>query len=68
MRVTPQRQQHRIWRCENEAVAIGEIVVTVLEVRDDHVRLAISSPRSTPSYREETLYWARQEAELQHTS
>ena len=46
-----------ISRRENESLVIGEdISVTVLEVHADRVRLAISSPRSNPSYREETLF------------
>jgi carbon storage regulator CsrA len=42
----------------NEGLVIGEdIHVTVLDIRADHVRLAISSPNDEPSYWEETLYW-----------
>lgn len=45
-------------RRENEGVVIGEnIHVTVLDIYEDHVRLAISSPNDIPTYREETLYW-----------
>jgi carbon storage regulator CsrA len=44
-----------ISRRENESVVIGaEVVITVLEVANDHVRLAIKSP--TEGYREETLF------------
>jgi len=44
-------------RRENEGLVIGEdITVTVLKIRNDHVRLAISCPRLTPSYWEETLF------------
>lgn len=51
-----------ISRRENESLVIGEdIFVTVLEIRADRVRLAISSPRSTPSYREETLFLQTQD-------
>lgn len=47
-----------ISRRENEGLVIGEdIVVTVLEVGEDHVRLGITSPGRTPEYREETLYY-----------
>src|SRR5262245_25150205 len=47
-----------ISRRENEGVVIGDnIYVTVLDIHEDHVRLAISSPNDLPSYREETLYW-----------
>lgn len=58
-------------RRENESLIIGEdIVVTVLSVRESQVRLAISSPRSTPSYWEQTLHWsgAEQTSELQLSS
>lgn len=59
-------------RRENESLVIGEdIFVTVLEIRPDRVRLAISSARSTPSYREETLFVQQQEqqpVELQLSS
>jgi carbon storage regulator CsrA len=51
-----------ISRFENEGLVIGDkIHVTVLAVREDHVRLAISSPNDSPSYWEETLYWEPQE-------
>lgn len=41
----------------NEGLVIDhEISVTVLDVQDDHVRLGISSPNDSPSYREETLF------------
>jgi carbon storage regulator CsrA len=41
----------------NEGLVIDhEMEVTVLEIQPDHVRLAITSPRETPSYREETLF------------
>lgn len=41
----------------NEGLVIDhEMEVTVLEIQPDHVRLGITSPRETPSYRVETLY------------
>jgi len=52
----------------NEGLVIDhEITVTVLNVQEDRVRLGISSPNETPSYREETLIWepARALPELQ---
>lgn len=55
-------------RRENEGLVIGDdITVTVLQIRKDHVRLAISCPRLTPSYWEETLFLdlAEQPSELQ---
>jgi len=46
-----------ISRRENEGLLIGDdISVTVLQIRSDHVRLAVSCPRLTPSYWEETLF------------
>jgi len=46
-----------ISRCENESIVIdNQIVVTVLEVDDDFVRLAIESPDEEPSYREEVIH------------
>ncbi len=46
-----------ISRRENEGLVIGDdISVTVLQIRNDHVRLAVSCPRLTPSYWEETLF------------
>lgn len=49
-------------RRENEGLVIGEdIFVTVLQVRMNHVRLAISCARSTPSYWEEILTWEPEE-------
>ena len=53
---------HLISRRENEGVVIGDhIYVTVLEIREDHVRMSISSPNTRPFYREETLYVDRAE-------
>ena len=48
-------------------VSDHEISVTVLYVQQTHVRLVISSPNETPSYREETLFCESVEpaAELQ---
>lgn len=54
-----------ISRRENESVVIGaEVVITVLEVANDRVRLAIKSP--TEGYREETLF-VRESDEHQKT-
>lgn len=48
-----------ISRRENEGVVIGdEVFVTVLEIRENQVRVAIASRLGTPSYWEETLHWA----------
>lgn len=53
---------HVISRCENQALVIGDdIIVTVLNIREDHVRLAISSPHDTPSYWEQDLYLQQDE-------
>ncbi len=55
-------------RRENEGLVIGDdITVTVLQIRKDRVRLAISCPRLTPSYWEETLFLQLEEkpSELQ---
>ena len=47
---------------ENDGLVIGEdIFVTVLQIRLNHVRLAISCSKSSPSYWEETLSWEPQE-------
>jgi carbon storage regulator len=41
-------------RRANQSIMIGnEIVVTVLEVRGDHVRLGIQAPRTVTVHREE---------------
>jgi carbon storage regulator CsrA len=46
-----------ISRRENEGLVIGhDISVTVLQIENDYVRLAIACPRLTPSYWEETLF------------
>jgi carbon storage regulator len=38
----------------NQAIMIGENVkITVVEIREDHVRLGITAPREVPVYREE---------------
>jgi carbon storage regulator CsrA len=41
----------------NEGLVIDhEMEVTVLEIQPEYVRLGITSPHETPSYREETLF------------
>jgi carbon storage regulator CsrA len=46
-----------ISRRESEGLVIGDdISVTVLQITHDHVRLAVSCARLTPSYWEETLF------------
>ncbi len=43
-------------RSTNQSIMIGpDVVVTVLEVRGDHVRLGITAPRSVAVYREEVI-------------
>jgi carbon storage regulator len=52
---------HVISRKKNETIVINnDILVTVLEVEDDFVRLAIESPHETPSYREEVIHFEPQ--------
>ncbi len=47
-----------ISRRVNESLVIGsDIHVTVLDICEDCVRLAISSPTAFPQYWEQTLYW-----------
>jgi carbon storage regulator CsrA len=54
-------------RRENEGLVIGDIHVTVLKIRNNCVRLAISCERLVPSYWERTLFIKSEEepAELQ---
>lgn len=48
---------HVISRSENEGIVIdNRYIVTVLEVCEDFVRLAIESPHEEPSYREEVIH------------
>jgi carbon storage regulator len=43
-------------RKTNQSLVIGEsIEITVVEVRDGHVRLGISAPRTVPVYRKELI-------------
>ena len=40
----------------NESIMIGrDVVITVLEVRGDHVRIGIEAPRDVPVHREEVF-------------
>jgi carbon storage regulator CsrA len=58
-------------RRENEGLVIGrDLYVTVLQIRNDHVRLGIACSRLTPSYWEETLFLEPEEepAPLQLTA
>jgi len=53
-------------RRANEGVVIGDnISVTVLEVGEDHVRLAVSSSGDSPCYEEHVLYLASAEQEYE---
>ena len=46
----------------NQAIMIGDDVrITVVEIRDDQVRLGISAPREVPVYREEVFDKIRSE-------
>jgi len=48
---------HVISRRENEGIVIDQnIVVTVLEIAEDFVRLAIQAPDEVPPYREEVIH------------
>lgn len=48
---------HVISRRENEGIVIdNNIIVTVLEIAEDFIRLAIQSPDEIPPYREEVLH------------
>jgi carbon storage regulator len=43
-------------RSANQSIMIGpDIVVTVLEVRGDHVRIGIRAPRSVSVFRDEVI-------------
>ncbi len=47
---------HVISRREREGIVIdNNIIVTVLEIAEDSVRVAIESPSEVPTYREEVL-------------
>jgi carbon storage regulator CsrA len=49
-------------RKSNQSIVIGDdVIVTVLEVRGDHIRLGITAPRDVPVHREE-IWVARAEA------
>ncbi|MFN0199454.1 MAG: carbon storage regulator [Planctomycetaceae bacterium] len=52
----------------NEGLIIGgNITVTVLEIEENHVRLAISDPQNDPPYWEQTVYCSEFEtSELLH--
>lgn len=39
----------------DEALVVGDTIVRVVEINDEYVRLAISSPHAAPRYREVTL-------------
>ena len=58
-----------ITRRVNEGLVIeNDIHVTVLDICQDYVRLAISSPNNSPPYWEETLYWDDAQAERDESS
>jgi carbon storage regulator CsrA len=59
-------QMQMITRRVNESLVIGsDIHVTVLDICENSVRLAISSPEAIPPYWEQTLYWDQAPAEQQ---
>jgi carbon storage regulator len=48
-------------RKTNQSIVIGDdIVVTILEIRGDHIRLGITAAREIPVYREEIVIARRQ--------
>ena len=51
-------------RKKNEAVVIGDdIIITVIEIRDDKVRLGIDCPKEASFHRGEVFQAIRQNAE-----
>ena len=41
---------------KNECLTVGSVLINVLEVMHDSVKLGITDPKASPSYREEVLY------------
>jgi carbon storage regulator len=49
-------------RQSNQSIMIGnDVVITILEIRGDHVRIGINAPRDVPVHREEVYAAVRQE-------
>jgi carbon storage regulator len=49
-------------RQSNQSIMIGnDVVITILEIRGDHVRIGIKAPRDVPVHREEVYAAVRQE-------
>lgn len=49
-------------RQSNQSIMIGnDVVVTILEIRGDHVRIGIKAPRDVPVHREEVYAAVRHE-------
>lgn len=42
-------------RKKNESIMVGEIEITVIEVRGDKVRLGIEAPKEVPVHRREVF-------------
>lgn len=49
-------------RKSDESIRIGDLIVTIVEIRGDKVRLGITAPRDVPVHREE-VYQAIKEQE-----
>jgi carbon storage regulator len=45
----------------NQSIMVGEIEVTVIEVRGDQVRLGIHAPRDVPVHRKEVYLQVQEE-------
>lgn len=55
-------------RLINESVIIGNnIRVTILDVKDDQVRIGITAPDHTPSYWEQTIFTLEEETPSQES-
>ena len=48
-------------RTKDEVIMIGEIEVTVVDIRGDKVRLGINAPKNVPVHRKEVYERIRQE-------
>ena len=41
---------------ENDCLSVGEVQISVLKIYHDSVKLGITDPQASPSYREEILF------------
>ncbi len=52
---------------ENDCLTVGLVQISVLKIRHDSIKLGITDPNASPSYREEMLYIRNDDSDTDET-